>query len=44
LLQILSVPAGLVIAGVDKLFIGPDVRKQMVQAAQEAKQKKNELW
>lgn len=44
MLQIFSVPAGLVIAGVDKLFVGPDVRKEMARTAQEAKQKKNELW
>ena len=42
--KFLSIPASLVIVGIDKLFIGPDVRKKMAHARLEAKQKKDELW
>ena len=39
-----SVPAGLVIVGIDKLFIGPEVRREIARAREEAKQKQDELW
>ena len=42
--KFLSIPASLVIVGIDKLFIGPDVRKEMARTRLEAKQKKDELW
>ena len=40
----LSVPAGMVIVGIDKLFISPEVRKEIARAKEEAKQKQDELW
>ena len=34
----------MVIVGIDKLFIGPEVRKEIARAKEEAKQKQDELW
>lgn len=34
----------MIIVGIDKLFIGPDVRKEIAHARQEAKRKQDELW